>query len=145
MVRPSAQSVEIFCRTRLRDFSSVGKEVETFEVRGSRISSRTETRDRKFVTYTDHSSLCWLMNVKDATGRLARWALFLQQYDFDVIHSPACQNGNAEPLSRRPYLTANLSALQQSVSSQTPITQLVCTLEMYLETYLKNEYGKGRM
>ena len=42
--------------------------------------------DRRFVVYTDHSSLRWLMNVKDATGRLARWALLLQQYNFEIIH-----------------------------------------------------------
>ena len=48
--------------------------------------------DRKFVVYTDHSSLRWLMNVKDATGRLARWALLLQQYNFEIIHLPGCQN-----------------------------------------------------
>ena len=54
------------------------------------------------------------MNVKDATGRLARWALMLQQYSFDIIHRPGCQNGNADALSRRPYPTTNLNALQQS-------------------------------
>ena len=46
--------------------------------------------DRKFVGYTDHSSLRWLMNVKDATGRLAGWALLLQQYNFEIIHCPVC-------------------------------------------------------
>ena len=70
--------------------------------------------DRKFVVYTVvHSSLRWLMNVKDAIGRLARWALLLQQYNFEIIHCPGCQNGNADALSRRPYPT-NLNALQQS-------------------------------
>ena len=54
------------------------------------------------------------MNVKDATGRLARWALLLQQCNFDIIHRPGCQNGNADALSRRPYPTTNLNALQQS-------------------------------
>ena len=67
--------------------------------------------DRRFVVYTDHSSLRWLMYVKDATGRLARWALLLQQYDFEIIHRPGCQNGNADALSRRPYPTTNLNAL----------------------------------
>ena len=69
--------------------------------------------DRKFVVHTDHSSLRWLMNVKDATGRLARWALLLQQYNFEIIHRPGCQNGNADALSRRPYPNTSLNALQQ--------------------------------
>ena len=38
----------------------------------------------------------------------------LQQYDFDVIHRPGCQNSDADALSRGPCLTTNLSALQQS-------------------------------
>ena len=54
------------------------------------------------------------MNVKDATGRLARWALLLQQYDFDVIRRPGCQNAIADALSRRLYSNTNLGALQQT-------------------------------
>ena len=60
---------------------------------------------QSFFVHTDHGSLSWLMKVKDPTGRLARWALQLQQYDFQIIHRSGSSNGNADALSRRPYST----------------------------------------
>ena len=48
------------------------------------------------------------MNVKDPTGRLARWALTLQQYDFEIHHRPGVQNGAADALSRRTYGSSKL-------------------------------------
>ena len=54
------------------------------------------------------------MNVKDATGRLARWSLLLQQYDFEIVHRPGKEHGDADSLSRRPYEAAfDLSLIQK--------------------------------
>ena len=69
---------------------------------------------RKFTVITDHSSLRWLMNVKDATGRLARWSFLFQQYNFEVIHRPGKVHSNADSLSRRPYeFSADVSSFQK--------------------------------
>ena len=68
---------------------------------------------RRFTVVTGHSSLRWLMNVKDASGRLATWALLLQQYDFEIVHRPGKVHGNADSLSRGPYVTSEFNSLQR--------------------------------
>jgi len=39
-----------------------------------------------FTVITDHYSLKWLQGLKDPSGRLARWSVKLQQYNYKVIH-----------------------------------------------------------
>ena len=59
--------------------------------------------NQTFTVITDHAALRWLDNIKPSTGRLARWALLLQGYNYEVIHRPGKANKNADALSRRPY------------------------------------------
>ena len=53
-----------------------------------------------FTVVTDHASLKWLMQLKDLTGKLARWSLRLQAYDFDIQHRKGSENVVADTLSR---------------------------------------------
>ncbi|GJS32104.1 reverse transcriptase domain-containing protein [Tanacetum coccineum] len=59
----------------------------------------------KSVVYTDHSSLKYLFNKKDAKARLLRWVLLLQEFDFKVIDTKGAKNYAADHLSRleNPY------------------------------------------
>lgn len=54
----------------------------------------------RFTVLTDHSALLWLHKMKDPHGRLARWAMKLQQFEFDIIHRPGKCHTVPDALSR---------------------------------------------
>jgi hypothetical protein len=57
---------------------------------------------RRFVLLTDHEPLKWLMTNKKLTGKHARWAHILSEYDFEIRHRPGKRSGDADGLSRNP-------------------------------------------
>lgn len=62
--------------------------------------------DKSFTVYSDHLALKSLKTSK-ATGRLGRWAVFLQGFQYKVVHKPGKIHSNADSLSRRAYEEAH--------------------------------------
>ena len=54
----------------------------------------------KVIFHTDHNSLKHLVNKADLSGRVARWILLLQEFDYEVQFKPGKSNANADYLSR---------------------------------------------
>ena len=55
----------------------------------------------RIVFHTDHDSLKYLVNKPDLSGRIARWILLLQEFNYEVIVKPRKANSNADFLSRQ--------------------------------------------
>ncbi len=55
---------------------------------------------QKLFVVTDHEPLKWILNKKDLSQRLMRWALQLQDYNLTIITKPGKRHQNADALSR---------------------------------------------
>ena len=56
-----------------------------------------------FQVVTDHRALTALLTSTKLNGRLMRWALALQTYDFEIVHRPGISHQNADGLSRQDW------------------------------------------
>jgi hypothetical protein len=82
---------------------------------------RPQLYGRAFTIVTDHAALKWLMTRANPAGRLHRWSLTLQEYDFEIVYRPGSTNVVADALSRAP--AAVLAALGRRKESE-PATML---------------------
>ena len=55
---------------------------------------------RKFSFHVDHSALLYLVSKASLTGKIARWTLLLQEFEFDIFHRPGVQHAVADYLSK---------------------------------------------
>lgn len=65
---------------------------------------------RKFTLITDHAALKWMLNLKDPSARLTRWALRLAEYDYEVVHKPGKSHTNVDALSRTVAVVQEVNA-----------------------------------
>ena len=54
----------------------------------------------KTIFHTDHDFLKYLVNKPDLLGRIARWILLFQEFNYEVMVKPGKANQNADYLSR---------------------------------------------
>ena len=84
--------------TREEKYSTIEKECLAIKLAVQ--AFRVYLLGRPFIIQTDHRALEWLDRVKENNGRLTRWSLFLQPYQFTVHYRPGKRNANADTLSR---------------------------------------------
>ncbi|UYV73901.1 hypothetical protein LAZ67_11001356, partial [Cordylochernes scorpioides] len=100
--------------------------------------------DRPFTVVTDHHSLCWLVGQKDPSGRLARWALKLQEFDVTVIYKSGRKHKDADCLSRSPLENDQPSAVMSLTNvdiEQTKDPDLAKIIDNLNSGYTRKEFS----
>jgi len=59
--------------------------------------------DKPFTVITDHQALNWLQKIKNPTGRIARWLMSLQEYQYQIEFRPGKKGQNVDALTRPPF------------------------------------------
>ncbi|KAJ8023583.1 hypothetical protein HOLleu_36062 [Holothuria leucospilota] len=62
------------------------------------------SKGSQITVFTDHKALVWMLRNKALKGKLVRWALRLQEFDYTVHYRPGIQNMIPDALSRAPQI-----------------------------------------
>lgn len=81
---------------------------------------RAYVEGQAFTIITDHASLQWLVRQTDLSSRLARWALKLQGYRFQVEHRKGSLNVVPDSLSRQNFEEVNKVEFRPLIDLKSP-------------------------
>ena len=93
-----------------------------------------------FTVVVDHQALKWLMSLCDPTGRLSRWPMTLQRYDFTIQYRPGKDHGNADALLRRVYSLCYHKLWQRSYAT---LKSVMTNSNLLSDTY-RIRFTQGR-
>lgn len=64
---------------------------------------------REFIVYSDHQALQHFRSQRQVDRMLARWAAYLERFNYVIVHKSGAQNKVADALSRRAALLTTLA------------------------------------
>lgn len=101
-------------RSHKKNYSPI--ELEALAIIHSLSKLRHILLGRRFKVLTDHCALCVLNRRSPQNARVARWAIALSEYDFEIVHVKGKCHEDVDCLSRAPVDTPHDDYLEHLLS-----------------------------
>ncbi|GFT58076.1 transposon Tf2-9 polyprotein [Trichonephila clavipes] len=115
-------------------------ELEVLAVIESLKKYRNYLVGNKFKIVTDCSAFQKTMSKKQLTPKIARWALFLEDFNYEIIHRPGKQMGHVDCLSRYPVMTITYDEITTKLANCQRNDEYINSLKTLLENKQINDF-----
>ncbi|GFW47157.1 transposon Tf2-6 polyprotein [Trichonephila clavipes] len=116
-------------------------ELEVLAVNESLKKFRNYLVGNKFKIVTDCSAFQKTMrSKKQLTPKIARWALFLEDFNYEIIHRPCKQMGHVDCLSRYPVMTITYDEITTKLANCQRNDEYINSLKTLLENKQINDF-----
>ncbi|CAL1291955.1 unnamed protein product [Larinioides sclopetarius] len=94
----------------------------------------------KFKIITDCDAFQKTMHKKDLPAKIARWALMLEDFDYEVCHRSGRQMKHVDALSRHPILVISSNDITQKVKNAQDQDEFISKIKSMIESTPSNEF-----
>ncbi|GFT23874.1 transposon Tf2-11 polyprotein [Trichonephila clavipes] len=95
---------------------------------------------RKFRIQTDCAAFAKTLDKKELTPKMARWSIFLTDFDYEVVHRPAKQMQHVDALSRHPVMLVTSDKLTYKIVNAQKSDEYIRTIKKLLQEGKTSEF-----
>ncbi|GFU44294.1 transposon Tf2-8 polyprotein [Trichonephila clavipes] len=127
-------------KTSIQEEKLCSYELEVLAVIEALKKFRNYLLGRKFRIQTDCAAFAKTLYKKELTPKMARWSIFLTEFDYEVVHRLAKQMQHVDALSRHPVMLVTSAELTYKIANAQESDDYIRTIKMLLQEGKTSEF-----
>ncbi|GFX70452.1 transposon Tf2-11 polyprotein [Trichonephila clavipes] len=127
-------------KTSIQEEKLCSYELEVLAVIEALKNFRNYLLGRKFRIQTDCAAFARTFDKKELTPKMARWSIFLTDFDYEVVHRPAKQMQHVDALSRHPVMLVTSDELTYKIANAQESDEYIRTIKKLLQEGKTSEF-----
>ncbi|GFT13271.1 transposon Tf2-6 polyprotein [Trichonephila clavipes] len=127
-------------KTSIQEEKLCSYELEVLAVIEALKKFRNYLLGRRFRIQTDCAAFAKTLDKKELTPKMARWSIFLTDFDYEVVHRPAKQMQHVDALSRHPVMLVTSDELTYKIVNAQESDEYIRTIKKLLQEGKTSEF-----